>query len=84
MRTYIYPVTIKLSDAKVKRQGYKLALLVGGGYLCCGTIFQKYPTTQRFAGGKVKRQLYKIALFEGGGHFSVSLNFLVTGYIYES
>ena len=34
----IYPVTNKLSDAKVKRQGYKLALFFwGGGPFCVDT-----------------------------------------------
>ena len=31
----------------------------------------------------VKRQRYKIAFFGGGGHFSVSLNIIVTWYIYD-
>ena len=32
---YIYPVTKKLSDAKVERQVYKLALFGGGGGPYC-------------------------------------------------
>ena len=51
-----------------------LHFLVGGGYLCCGTIFQKYSTTQRFAGENVKRRLKKLALFGGGGNIAVSLD----------
>ena len=35
---YIYPGTIKLSDAKVKRQGYKLALFGGGGVHFVSTL----------------------------------------------
>ena len=38
---YIYPVTNKLSDAKVKRHGYKLALFgVGGGTFVVGPFFK--------------------------------------------
>ena len=37
----IYPGTIKLSDAKVKRQGYKHALFGGGGgNFCVGQFFK--------------------------------------------
>ena len=41
---YIYPVTKKLSDAKVERQVYKLALFGGGGgsILCCHLTFYIY------------------------------------------
>ena len=38
MYVYLYPGTIKLSDAKVKRQGYKLALFGGGGVHFVSTL----------------------------------------------
>ena len=63
--------TFMLSDRVIN-----LLFLVGVGYLCCGTIFQKYSSTQRLVGENVKRHLYKNALF-GVGNISVSL-----GYIY--
>ena len=80
---FIYPFAEKSSNVYVKGQGYKLTLFGGGGYLSCGTIFQKYHSTRRFAGVNVKRHLYKIALFWGGwGNISVSLDFSATGYTY--
>ena len=50
---YIYPGTIMLSDAKVKRQVYKLALFWrgGGSTLCCRLTYYNY-----FKSIKVKRQ----------------------------
>ena len=53
MYIYIYPVTNKLSDAKVKRQGYKLALFGWGG----GPILCRHLTfTLYFKSIQVKRQ----------------------------
>ena len=56
-----------------------------GGYLCCGTIFQKYSTTQRFAGENVKRRLKKLALLVGGGMMEdrPSYDIKKTAYIFS-